>query len=138
MVKTSLIFTPLYSFNFSIFPPLMCLPFLLKQVTLCPSFTILVDNSSTTTSIPPSRDGMCLCPIIAILTVFSPFFPFLFLCPSLVILLFFYSGSSPFSSPTPFTQCPLPFLPHSPSVPSTFFYPSLKNYLPNPIFRCWY
>ena len=29
-------------------------------------------------------------------------------------------------SPTPFTQCPIHFLSHSPSVPSTFFYPSFK------------
>ena len=44
------------------------------------------------------------------------------------ILLFFYSGSSPFfSSPTPSTQCPIPFLPHSPSVPSTFFYSPFKR-----------
>ena len=100
IVKTSLIFTPLYSFNFSISPPLTCLPFLLKQVTLCPSFTILVDNSSTTTSIPPSRDGMCLCPIIAILTVFSPFFP-----------SFYLSTPVPHrSSSTPFTQCTFNFL----------------------------
>ena len=38
----------------------------IEHVTLCPNSTIRVLNSSTTTSMPPSREGMCLCPNITI------------------------------------------------------------------------
>lgn len=93
------ILTPLYSvcLSSSNSAPLTWWPLLLITVTLCPIAAILVANSSTTISTPPSRLGILLCPKW---TIFN-----FFLSDQVLLLIVFLFYLDPFPKITTQTVC---------------------------------